>query len=161
LTPRFENKPPNLERKPLNLSKNKPKNSNRTDNNMLYSNNSPLNTPPTFRNTHSAGRNDPYGINPLPNIRSPYPLYQPYPNLESWGIVNKPFVYEDPFALYRNAQSPFLPVYNSLKKNQKVRFFFLAHALESCFILMILTICQKALFSRFKFTEHIAIGYLR
>ncbi len=123
LTPRFENKPPNLDRKPLNLSKNKAKNSNRTDNNMLYSNNSPLNTPPTFRNTHSAGRNDPYGINPLPNIRSPYPLYQPYPNLESWGIVNKPFVYEDPFALYRNAQSPFLPVYNSLKKNQKVNFF--------------------------------------
>jgi hypothetical protein len=124
LTPRFDNKPPNLDRKPLNLSKNRPKNSNQTDNNnnMLYANNSPLNTPATFRNQHSAGRNDPYGINPLPNIRSPFPSYQPYPNLESWGIVNKPFVYDDPFTLYRNTQSPFLPVYNSLKKTQKVIF---------------------------------------
>lgn len=70
--------------------------------------NTPLNTPAQFRN-NSGGRanQDPYGINPLPNIVSPYQVYhEPYPNLESWGISNQPFSYNEPFTLYRNQQTP-------------------------------------------------------
>ena len=90
---------------------------------MAYSN-SPLYTTPVPNRSYTENRNDPFGINPLPSIRSPYTLPQTYPNLESWGIINQPFVYDDPFTLYRNSQSPYLPIYNSIKKSQKVRLYY-------------------------------------
>ena len=64
--------------------------------------------------------NDPFGIYPLPSIRSPYqsardPFLQ-HPNLESWGVSDQ--VYDT----YRFNPSPYLPVYNSIKsKTHKVK----------------------------------------
>lgn len=65
--------------------------------------------------------NDPFGINPLPSLRSPYqsardPFLQ-HPNLESWGVTDQAY------DTYRFNPSPYLPVYNSIRnKPQKVNY---------------------------------------
>lgn len=90
----------------------------------FYNGYSPLSTPANYRNNNTSARiADPYGINPLPNIRSPYYSSRDtyFPNLESWGITNTS-IYDDPYYLAR--QSPFLPYYNSLAKSRKVCYFF-------------------------------------
>lgn len=95
-------------------------NENMLLNNSFYNSYSPLSTPANYRNNNTPARfTDPYGINPLPNIRSPFFSARDslYPNLESWG-VNNASMYDDPFYLSRH--SPFLPVYNSIAKAQKV-----------------------------------------
>ncbi len=87
--------------------------------------NSPLlNTPTQYRNNtakNSANGDIFQAINPLPNIKSPYlsarDLNYRYPNLESWGVTNQPF---DDMSSYRNV-SPFLPVFNSIARTQKVK----------------------------------------
>jgi hypothetical protein len=61
--------------------------------------------------------NDPFGINPLPSIRSPFqsardPFLQ-HPNLESWGVSNQ--MYDS----FHFNPSPYLPVYNNIKNNKK------------------------------------------
>lgn len=91
---------------------------------MILNDYSPLGTPQSYRNHTAALRMDPYGINPLPSIRSPYysardTAYRP--DLESWGVSNaayNSYLYEEPYFMTRN--SPFLPVYNSIAKAQKV-----------------------------------------
>lgn len=89
----------------------------------FYNNYSPLSTPANYRNNTPARMADPYGVNPLPNIRSPYfsarDSFYP-PNLESWGINNTAALYDDTYYLSRH--SPFLPVYSTVTKNnsQKV-----------------------------------------
>jgi hypothetical protein len=61
--------------------------------------------------------NDPFGINPLPSIRSPFqsardPFLQ-HPNLESWGVSNQ--MYDS----FHFNPSPYLPVYNNIKNSKK------------------------------------------
>jgi hypothetical protein len=109
-------------KRPVQFDNNTPRNKSNKKPNMNISN-SPLNTPTPFRNNASA-KSDQFSlgnINPLPNIKSPYTSardpFEPFPNLESWGVKNQPY-YDDPFTMFRNANSPFLPVYNSIK-NQK------------------------------------------
>lgn len=90
-----------------------------TNNNRSYS---PLRTPVNYRNNSGRTNNDPYGINPLPNIKSPYVSSrdQVQPNLESWGISNQP-MYDS--LNYRQATSPFLPTYYSLTRTRNVNSF--------------------------------------
>lgn len=89
---------------------------NNNNNNNSNQNFTPLATPTNFRKNTSA---DPYGINPLPTIKSPFVSARDpvLPNLESWGVVNS-----DPAFLSR--YSPYLPTYTALTKNPKVNFCF-------------------------------------
>jgi hypothetical protein len=80
---------------------------------------SPLvHTPTHLRN--NSNRNDLFGINPLPNINSPYLSAREYapPNLESWGVTNQ--AETDSFLNFRNSVSPLLPMYKLTNKPRKV-----------------------------------------
>lgn len=96
-------------------------------NSSFYNSYSPLSTPANYRNNNTSARMiDPYGINPLPNIRSPYYSSRDayVPNLESWGVnSNNSSTLFDPFYFTRN--SPFLPYYSSLAKQRKVKHIFI------------------------------------
>ena len=82
----------------------------------------PLQTPSHLRNT-TASRNDPFGINPLPNIKSPYlsardPL--DFPNLESWGVADSLNYDRNTAYTTMQSQSPLLPMYKLSNKPRKV-----------------------------------------
>lgn len=106
----------------MNFQKNNALNNTNNNKSKTINNNrsySPLRTPTNYRNNSGKTNNDPYGINPLPNIKSPYVSSrdQAQPNLESWGVSNQPLY--DSFN-YRQATSPFLPTYYSLTRTRNV-----------------------------------------
>jgi hypothetical protein len=97
-------------------------------NKMTSTNNFSTITPSHLRNnTASTKLNDPFGINPLPNIRSPYMSARDteyMPNLESWGVTNNHLNYDinDAYTTFRNSHnfSPLLPMYKLTNKPKKV-----------------------------------------
>ena len=118
---------------------------------------SPLQTPPRLKSLNNGGGNygdenggysryssskksniDPYNINPLPNIRSPYrssrEQHYALPNLESWGIKNASGGFDDALGgYYRYNPSPLMPMYSLLNnKSQKVRR--RSHFFSRCFL---------------------------
>jgi hypothetical protein len=109
---------------------------------------SPLPTPTNFRNNSFSHSNDPYGINPLPNIQSSYvPARDPMasiPNLESWGITGDT----------SRLASPYLPVYNSLTRDQRG-----APRVKKIFVIL-LFLNKRILLTIFIFSSHMSLFLL-
>ena len=95
-----------------------------SETNTVRSSHTPLPKPNQQRNS-SIKNNDPYGINPLPQIQSPYVSARDqsyYPNLDSWGEKNYSNYDDNSYTTFdHDRMSPFLPTYNLSKKPKKVR----------------------------------------
>lgn len=94
-----------------------------SETNTIRSSHTPLPLPNQLRK-NSKKSNDPYGINPLPHIRSPYTSARDqsyYPNLDSWGEKNYANYDDNSYTTFDyDRMSPFLPSYNLSNKPRKV-----------------------------------------
>lgn len=97
-----------------------PKNNLHSRTGTVRNNFTPLPNPQQQRNNTNRS-NDPYGIDPLPSIRSPYfGGADRYPDLDSWGQPQGFSSYENNlYSTFDRNDSPFLPTYNLARKGKK------------------------------------------